>query len=103
MNNGKTYRTATEWKRRSDYAVALEADEVHRHGDGAIAVPVQSFDVVQQVREEFVPPFKHTEGHDVVAPHLLHDLTGQSLRPAITWEGEREEAEVSLGSFVWEE
>lgn len=46
IQNGKTFRTATEWKRRSDYAVALEADEVHRHGDGAIAVPVQSLDVV---------------------------------------------------------
>lgn len=67
------------------YAVALEADEVHRHGDGAVAVPVQSLDVVQQVREELVAPFEHAEGHDVVAPHLLHDLTGQALRPEVTW------------------
>lgn len=26
----------------------------------------------------------------MVAPHLLHDLTGQPLRPAITWEREEE-------------
>lgn len=71
-------------KRRSNYAVALEADEVHRHGDGAIAVPVQGLDVVQQVCEEFVASFQHAQGHDVVPPHLLHDLAGQSLRPEIT-------------------
>lgn len=74
----------SEQKRRSDYIVALEADEVHRHGDGAIAVPVQSLDVVQQVCEEFVASFQHAEGHDVVPPHLLHDLAGQSLCPEIT-------------------
>lgn len=73
-----------EQKRRSVYTVALEADEVHRHGDGAIAVPVQSLDVVQQVREEFVASFQHAESHDVVPPHLLHDLAGQSFRPQIT-------------------
>lgn len=70
-------------KTRSDYTVALEADEVHRHGDGTIAVPIQSLDVVQQVCKEFVASFQHAEGHDVVSPHLLHNLPGQSLRPEI--------------------
>lgn len=83
-------------KRTSDYAVALEADEVHRHGDGAVAVPVQSLDVVQQVREEFVAPFKHAEGHDVVAPHLLHDLAGQPLGPEVTREEPEPESESAL-------
>lgn len=73
-----------EQKWRTDYTVALEADEVHRHGDGAIAVPVQSLNVVQQVCEEFVASFQHAEGHDVVSPHLLHNVAGQSLRPEIT-------------------
>lgn len=26
----------------------------------------------------------------MVAPHFLHDLSGQSLCPGVTWEGERE-------------
>lgn len=73
-----------------DYTVALEANEVHCHWDGAVAVPVQGFDVVQQVCKKLVTPFEHTEGHDVVAPHFFHDLPGQSLRPEVTWEGERE-------------
>lgn len=65
------------------HAVALEADEVHCHGDGAVAVPVQGLDVVQQVSKELVAPFEHAQSHDVVAPHLLHDLSGQSLRPGV--------------------
>ena len=73
-------------KRRFNYTVALEADKVHRHGNGAIAVPVQSLDVVQQICKELVASFQHAEGHNVVPPHLLHDLAGQSLCPEITWE-----------------
>ncbi len=73
-----------------DYTVALEANEVHCHWDGAVTVPVQGLDVVQQVCEELVTPFEHTEGHDVVPSHFLHDLSGQSLCPGVTWEVERE-------------
>ena len=72
------------------YTVALEADEVHCHWDGAVAVPVQGLDVVQQVCKELVAPFEDAEGHDVVPPHFLHNLSGQSLCPGITCVGERE-------------
>jgi len=72
------------------YAVALEADEVHRHRDGAVAVPVQGLDVVEEVREELVAAFEHTEGHDVVPPHFLHDISGKPLSPEVGRERERE-------------
>lgn len=80
-----------------DYTVALKANEVHCHWDGAVTVPVQGLDVVQQVCKELVTPFEHTEGHDVVAPHFLHDLSSQSLCPEVTWEGERDSNRESAG------
>lgn len=70
-----------------NYTVALEADEVNGHRDGPVAVPVQGLDVVKQVCKKLVTPFEHTQGHDVVSTHFLHDLSGQSLRPGITWDG----------------
>lgn len=76
--------------RQINYIVALEAYEVDRHWDGAVAVPVQSLDVVEQVCEKLVAPFQHTESHDVVSTHFLHDLSGQPLSPDITRFGEQE-------------
>lgn len=73
----------------SDYTVALEANEVHCHRDGAVAVPIQGLDVVQQICKELIAAFEHTQSHDVVPPHFLHNLSGQSLCPVITW-GERQ-------------
>ena len=72
------------------YTVALQADEVHCHWDGAVTVPVQGLDVVQQVCKELVAPFEHAEGHDMVFPHFLHNLSGQSLCPGITCGENRE-------------
>lgn len=84
----------------TDYTVALEANEVHCHWDGAVTVPVQGLDVVQQVCKELVAPFEHTQGHNVVPPHFLHDFSGQSLCPGVTWEGgkqsQREDSQLSL-------
>lgn len=74
--------TSGSWKRKEKkaaYAVALHPNEVHRQRDWFIAVLVQCFDVVQQVRKELVAPFQHTQGHDVVPPHVPDDVSGQSL------------------------
>lgn len=76
------------WK--GDYIVAFKANEVHGHGNGAVAVPVQSLDVVQQVGEKFVSAFQHAKGHDVVSPHFFHDLSGQPLRPEVKHKEDRQ-------------
>lgn len=73
-----------------NYIIALETNEVHRHWDGPVTVPVQGLDVVQKVCKELVAPFKHTEGHNVMPTHFLHNLSGQSLGSGVTGEGERE-------------
>lgn len=61
------------------YAVALYSNEIHRQRDRFIAVLVQCFNVVQEVRKELVAPFKHTESNNVVAPHVLDYISSQSL------------------------
>lgn len=64
------------------YLVAFEANKVHSHWNGAIAVSVQCFDVVQKVCKELIAAFEHTQGNNVVSSHILHDFSGQSLSPA---------------------
>lgn len=74
------------------YTVALEANEVHGHRDGAVTVPVQGLDVIQQIGKELVPSLQNTQGHDVMASHFIHNFPGQSLCPGVRRErrtGER--------------
>lgn len=59
--------------------VTLEADEVHCHGNGAIAVAIKGFDVIQQVSKKLVAPFEHTQSHDMMLAHVLHDISGQTF------------------------
>lgn len=40
-----------------------------------------SFNVVQQVRTERIARLEHTEGHDVVASHIPHHISGQLFCP----------------------
>ena len=68
-------------QKKYNYTVALQTNEVHSHRDRLVTIPVQGLDVVQQVSKELVAPLKHTQGHDVVPPHVLHDLPGQPLCP----------------------
>lgn len=64
------------------YAVALYSNEIHRQRDWFIAVLVQCFNIVQEVRKELVAPFKHAESNNVVPPHVLDYISSQSLSPA---------------------
>lgn len=72
------------------YTVALEANEVHGHRDGAVTVPVQGLDVIQQIGKELVPSLQNTQGHDVMASHFIHNFPGQSLCPGVRRERRRD-------------
>lgn len=63
------------------YTVALYSNEIHRQRDWFVAVLVQGFNIVQEVRKELVAPFKHAESNDVVPPHVLDYISSQSLSP----------------------
>lgn len=66
------------------YTVALYSNEIHRQRDWFIAVLVQCFNIVQEVRKELVAPFKHAESNNVVPPHVLDYISSQSLSPEPT-------------------
>lgn len=67
--------------RKAAYTVALHPNEIHRQRDWFITVLVQRLDIVQEVCEEFVAPFQHAQSYDVVSPHVLDDVAGQTLCP----------------------
>lgn len=66
------------------YLVTLEANEVHSHWNGTVAVAIKGFDVIQKVCKKLVAPLKHTESYDMVASHVLHDFSGQTFGSAET-------------------
>ena len=66
------------------HQVALEADEVDPHGDGAVGVATQSFDSFHQVGGELVAPLQYTQHHQVVVSKIIHDVAGKPLGPSIT-------------------
>ena len=63
------------------YTVALQSDKIHSHRNGFVTISVQCFDVIQQVSKELIAPLEHTEGHNVMATHLLHHISSQSFGP----------------------
>lgn len=63
------------------YAVALYSNEIHRQRHWFIAVLVQCFNIVQEVRKELVAPFKHAESDNVVPPHVLDYVSSEPLSP----------------------
>lgn len=68
-------------QRAAAHQVALETDEVDPHGDRAVGVAAQSLDPVHQVGTELVASFQHAQHHDVMVPQVVHDVSGQTLRP----------------------
>lgn len=84
--------------RKGAYTVALHPNEIHCQWDWFIAVLVQRFNVVQEVSEELVAPFQHTQSHDVVSPHVPDYVAGQALRPAS--DGEKRIINHSAGRFL---
>ena len=69
-----------KWEKAA-YTVAFHPNEIHRQRDWFIAVLIQCFDVVQEVCEELVAPFQHTQSDDVVSPHVPDYVPGQALCP----------------------
>ena len=56
------------------HQVALEANEVHPHGQRLVGVSVQGFDALQQVSAELEAPLQHTQHYNVMVAQVVHDV-----------------------------
>lgn len=68
-------------KLKQVYQVAFEADEMDPHGDGAVGVVAESFNLVDQVSGKLVTSLQDAQHHDVTVTQVVHDVACQTFRP----------------------
>lgn len=70
------------------------------HGDGSVGVAAQSFNPLHQVGAELVASLQNAQHHDVAVPQIVHDVSGQTLRPEHTRQAARVQLQAGLPSCL---
>lgn len=66
----------------STYQVALQTNELHPRLQVLVGNASKNLDELHQVCTELVASLQDTQHHYVVVPKVIHDVVGQTLRPA---------------------